>query len=245
MRWFSTFTQRSLGEAEEVELAPRPSSTPSAASWLNWRRWRPRRRAARRPSLAEILPLERFGAPLNLVPDSAVVILAATEEIEPALRDHWEDATTAMHAEDARRLYVDVAEPLAARAALALSAAGGGRTRTPFAPRAPSPRPATSGRPRASCKSWSTRGYRTVVAFDSLGEAERTRYGLDRLDTSLLDGASLSPEPGLSFAEGRLREGFISPELRIAVFPFRRLVHRRRAAEQRAPGTGRGRPRLQ
>ena len=60
-------------------------------------------------NLAELLPLEHFRAPLDLVPDDAAVVLAAAEEIEPALRDHWEDATTAMHADDARHLYVDVA----------------------------------------------------------------------------------------------------------------------------------------
>ena len=80
-----------------------------------------------------------------------------------------------------------------------------------------------------------------MVAFDSMGEAERSRYGLDRIDASILDGGRLSPEPGLAFAEARLREGFVSPELKLAVFPFRRLVHRRRRAEERAPGAGRGR----
>jgi transcription-repair coupling factor (superfamily II helicase) len=84
-------------------------------------------------------------------------------------------------------------------------------------------------------------GYRTVVAFDDRGEAERARYGLDRLDARLFEGGRLSPEPALTFAEARLREGFISPELRLAVYPFRRLVHRRRQAEARVPGAGRGR----
>ena len=240
MRWFSTFTQRSLGEAEEVELAPAAELDAEHRELAELAAMEAEEEGREAPSLAEILPLERFGAPLNLVPDSAVVILAATEEIEPALRDHWEDATTAMHAEDARRLYVDVAEPLAARAALALSAAGEEDEDAFRASRAESPA-RNIREAEGELQKLVNSGYRTVVAFDSLGEAERTRYGLDRLDTSLLDGASLSPEPGLSFAEGRLREGFISPELRIAVFPFRRLVHRRRAAEQRAPGTGRGR----
>src|SRR4029453_13895486 len=48
-----------------------------------------------------------------------------------------------------------------------------------------------------------------------------------------------SPEPGLAFAEARLREGFVSPELRLAVYPFRRLVHRRRRVEDRVPGAAR------
>ena len=55
------------------------------------------------------------------------------------------------------------------------------------------------------------------------------------LGAKMLEGGRLSPEPGLSFAEARLREGFVSPELKLAVYPFRRLVHRRRA-EEPAPG---------
>jgi len=49
----------------------------------------------------------------------------------------------------------------------------------------------------------------------------RARYGLDRLDARLLEGGRISPDPGLAFAEARLREGFVSPELRLAVYPFR------------------------
>ncbi len=71
-------------------------------------------RAGAKPSLPGALPLEHFRAPLELVAEGAAVILSPADEIEPALRDHWEDATTAMHADDARHLYVDVAAPLAA-----------------------------------------------------------------------------------------------------------------------------------
>ena len=84
-------------------------------------------------------------------------------------------------------------------------------------------------------------GYRTVVAFDGQGEAERARYNLDRLDATLLVGGRLSPEPGLAFAAARLRDGFVAPELRLAVYPFRRLVHRRRAPEPPVGRAGRGR----
>ena len=42
-------------------------------------------------------------------------------------------------------------------------------------------------------------------------------------------------EPAVSFAEARLREGFVSPELRLAVIPQRRLIHRRRAAAPVSP----------
>src|SRR5262249_12368850 len=46
-------------------------------------------------------------------------------------------------------------------------------------------------------------------------------------------------EPGVSFAEARLRDGFLAPELRLAVIPQRRLIHRRRAAA--APVSARAR----
>jgi len=219
LRWFSTFTQRSLGDAERVELAP--------AAELD---------AAHR----EDPPLDRFGPPLDLIPDATAVVLAASEEIAPALRDHWEDATTAMHDSEARHVYVDVAAPLAERAALAFSAASGDDEAAFRAARVESPARSVK-EAEAELEKQVRSGYRTVVAFDERGEAERARYGLDRLDARLLEGGRLSSDPGLTFAEARLREGFVSPELRLAVYPFRRLVHRRRRAEARAPGAARGR----
>ncbi|HSR95009.1 MAG TPA: transcription-repair coupling factor [Solirubrobacterales bacterium] len=237
MRWFSTFTQRSLGEAERVELAPAAELDAEHRELAELAAAEEGREA---PSAAEALPLEHFGAPLDLVPAEAAVILVAAEEIGPALRDHWEDATAAMHADDARHLYVDVEAPLAARAVLAVSGAGEEDEAAFRASRAESPARSVK-EAEGELEKLVHSGYRTVVAFDNKGEAERTRYGLDRLDSSLLGGGRLSPEPGLAFAEARLREGFVSPELRLAVYPFRRLVHRRRRAEDRAPGAGRGR----
>ncbi len=240
MRWFSTFTQRSLGEAERVELAPAAELDVEHREIAELAAMEAAEEEKEAPSLAEVLPLDQFGPPLDLVPDSAAVILAATEEIEPALRDHWEDATTAMHADDARHLYVDVAAPLAARAALSFGAAGSDDEDAFRAARAESPARSVK-EAEVELEKQVRSGYRTVVAFDDRGEAERARYGLDRIDARLLEGGRLSPDPALSFAEARLREGFISPELRLAVYPFRRLVHRRRRAEARAPGAGRGR----
>jgi transcription-repair coupling factor (superfamily II helicase) len=239
MRWFSTFTQRSLGDAERVELAPAAELDAEHRELAELAAMEAEEAGDEAPGLAELLPLDRFGPPLDLVPDSAAVVLAAAEEIEPALRDHWEDATTAMHDEDARRLYVDVAEPLAERAAL--SFAQPGEEESAFrAARAESPARSVK-EAEGELEKQVRSGYRTVVAFDDRGEAERARYGLDRLDAALLDGGRVSPDPALTFAEARLREGFVSPELRLAVYPFRRLVHRRRRAEARAPGAARGR----
>jgi transcription-repair coupling factor (superfamily II helicase) len=240
MRWFSTFTQRSLGEAERVELAPAAEMDAEHRELAELAAMAAAEEDGESPNLAEVLPLKHFLAPLELVPEAAAVVLIGEEEIEPALRDHWEDATTAMHAEDAQHLYVDVAEPLAARAALALTGAGDEDEDAFRAARAESPARSVK-EAEGELEKLIRSGYRTVVAFDSRGEAERARYGLDRLDARLLEGGRLSPDPGLSFAEARLREGFVSPELKLAVYPFRRLVHRRRRTEEPAPATGRGR----
>jgi transcription-repair coupling factor (superfamily II helicase) len=246
MRWFSTFTQRSLGDARRVELAPAAEMDAEHRELAELAAMAAEEEGAEQPNLAEVLPLEHFRAPLELVPESAAVVLVGEEEIEPALRDHWEDATTAMHAEDAQHLYVDVAGPLNERAALVLTGAGEGQEEDGEeegdafrAARAESPARSIK-EAEAELEKLVRSGYRTVVAFDSRGEAERARYGLDRLDARLLEGGHLSPEPGLAFAEARLREGFVSPELKLAVYPFRRLVHRRRT-EEPAPGAGRGR----
>ncbi|MCW2979285.1 MAG: mfd [Solirubrobacterales bacterium] len=239
MRWFSTFTQRSLGEAEVVELAPAAELNADHRELASLAALEAAEGEGGATDLGELLPLDQFRAPLDLVPDNAAVVLAAAEEVEPALRDVWEDALTSMKDEDARRLYVDVAGPLNARAALSLTAVSDDDEGETFrAARAESPARSIK-EAESELEKLVRSGYRTVVAFDSMGEAERARYGLDRIEVRILEGGRLTPDPALSFAEARLREGFIAPELKLAVYPFRRLVHRRRRAEE-TPATGAG-----
>ena len=74
---------------------------------------------------------------------------------------------------------------------------------------------------------------------------------LSRVSASFLDGAQGEPvaadakrskraelDVALYLAEAPLSDGFITSELKLAVIPFRRLVHRRRAA---GPAPARGR----
>jgi transcription-repair coupling factor (superfamily II helicase) len=217
LRWFSIFTQRSLGDAERVELAP--------AAEL----------AAEHRGAAEQV-IEEYRAPLDLVPETALVAIAASEEIPGALRDHWDDVTTAMHADDARRLYVDPAEHLAERAGLTLSATDAGQEHSFRAQSADFPS-RTLSEAEGELEKLVRSGYRTVVAFEGRGEAERARFNLSRIDAPFL-ADELREEPGVSFAEARLRDGFLAPELKLAVIPQRRLLHRRRAA---APVSARAR----
>ncbi|MDQ2621543.1 MAG: transcription-repair coupling factor, partial [Actinomycetota bacterium] len=252
MRWFSTFTQRSLGQAESLALAPAAELDADHRD-LAALAFAEAREEGEAVDLAEILPLEHFRAPLDLIPESAAVILTAAEEIEPALRDHWEDVTTAMHADDAEHLYEDVAGPLAARAALTVSRPVDAETvergDEPAGPDAEAPMRAMAAETparnlveaEAELKKLVDAGYRTVVAFDSRGEAERARYGFDRTDAKILDKGRIPERPAVTLVEARIAEGFISPATRIAVIPFRRLLHRRRRADERAPEGVRGR----
>ena len=87
IRWFSTFTQRSLGEAEAIELAPAAElrSEHRELAELVLTDYPPAADAKRstsadeseRPDLAELLPLDSFRAPLDLIPDDTAVLVAA------------------------------------------------------------------------------------------------------------------------------------------------------------------------
>jgi len=112
LRWFSTFTQRSLGEVSEVEIAPaaelavehRELAEIAAATGAF-----PggQARESERADIAELLPLERFGELLDMIGKDAEVVLGAEEELEPALADHWSDVCAAFGEHDAERLYVN------------------------------------------------------------------------------------------------------------------------------------------
>ncbi|MDX6632108.1 MAG: hypothetical protein QOG26_113, partial [Solirubrobacterales bacterium] len=237
LRWFSTFTQRSLGDAARVELA--------AAAELAAEHRELAEIAAEgeeRIDVAELLPIDRFGAALDLLPTGARVAVIGEEEIGAALTEHWQDVTAAIHDDDARRLYVDVAEPLRARTSLAVSAVESGQDHSFRAQRAESPA-RTVGEAEGELEKLMRSGYRTVVAFERQGEAERARYNLERLDAGLVAGPDPRPpdEGKLAFAEAPLRDGFIAPGLRLAVIPWRRLVHRRRPAATPAAAARRSR----
>src|ERR687890_461828 len=123
LRWFSTFTQRSLGETDCVEIAPAAELAPEHRELAEI--------AATdedRPDIAELLPVEQFHALLELIPERTQVIIAADEDVELTLRDHWEDVCTAFDDQDARDLYVNPAkinEALAARAEARLTSISG------------------------------------------------------------------------------------------------------------------------
>ena len=103
LRWFSTFTQRSLGDADAVEIAP---AAELAAEHRELAEIAALENPDERPDVAELLPVGDFRELLDLVPERAQVIVAADEDVEPALRDHWDDVCAAFHDTDAHHLYV-------------------------------------------------------------------------------------------------------------------------------------------
>ncbi len=233
LRWFSTFTQRSLGDADLVEVAP---AAELAEEHRELAEIAALEDEADRPDIAELLPVDQFHSFLSLAPVDATVLIAGEEEVAPALADHWQDVTAAFHDEDAHHLYVgpdEIGGSLEERARIWLSSIDQDQ---PFAFRAQSADVAARGLKEAEpeLEKLARSGYRTVVAFARRGEGERTAYNLGRLKVRWLDpGAEAVDGAGaLTFAHARLQVGFIAPQFHLAVIPEHRLFHRRRAPER-------------
>jgi transcription-repair coupling factor (superfamily II helicase) len=238
LRWFSTFTQRSLGDVDAVEVAPAAELAAEHRELAEVAAIADD--AAERPDVAELLPVQDFHAMLDLVPGAAVLI-AAEEEIAPALVDHWQDVCTAFHDQDAHQLYIApgaIETALGVRAKVRLSAID---QHQPFEFRAQAAdvaaRSVRDAEPELERLVRS--GYRTVVAFGARGEGERAAYNLGRLKVRWVDGAAPAGAD-LAFAEARLRDGFVAPGFRLAVIPEHRLFRRRPARAEAQRGRRRG-----
>jgi transcription-repair coupling factor (superfamily II helicase) len=228
IRWFSTFTQRSLGETDVVEIAP-------AAELAAEHRELAEIAALEeeRPDVAELLPVDRFHAFLDLAPKDANLLIAAEEEVDPALADHWQDVCAAFHDEDAHHLYVRPEQVLAdlERARIRLSAISADQ---PFEFRAQAADTGARSLKEAETEleKLARSAYTTVVTWPRRGEGERAAYNLTRVRAKWLGEEG---EADVRFAEARLRDGFIAGGLKLAVLPEHRLFRRRRAERPEGP----------
>jgi transcription-repair coupling factor (superfamily II helicase) len=255
LRWFSTFTQRSLGSVQEVEIAPaaelaeehRELAAVAGAELAAEPRGRSGEDAANaRPDIAELLPVDRFGALLDLVGERTEVVVAAEEELAPALSDHWTDVCAAFGDEDAHHLYVSPETVQAAvkqRARIWLSAISADQD-VELRAQSADTAARSLGEAEPELEKLVRSGYRTVVTFPRRGEGERAAYNLGRLKASWLgegvDAGASPQEASLRFAAASLREGFVAPSLKLAVFPEHRLLRRRRAERGGADRGARG-----
>ncbi|HWD85150.1 MAG TPA: transcription-repair coupling factor, partial [Solirubrobacteraceae bacterium] len=245
LRYFSTFTQRSLGDAESVEVAP---AAELAEEHRELAEIAALEEAENRPDIAELLPVEDFKPFLELIGTDAQLLIAGEEEVPPALQDHWQDVCAAFHDTEAHHLYVKpdaITATLTDRAKIRLSSIDQDQ---PFTFRAQSAEIAARGIKDAEpeLEKLTRSGYKTVVAFPGRGEGERAAYNLGRLKVAWLDGANgagaaggtVQPpaagngSSGLIFTQARLRDGFIAPQFHLAVIPEHRLFRRRRAPEK-------------
>jgi transcription-repair coupling factor (superfamily II helicase) len=236
LRWFSTFTQRSLGEAEAIEVAPAAELAPEYRELAEIAALED---AEDRPDVAELLPVERFRSFLDLAPEDATVVIAAADDVEPALADLWQDVTAAFHDSDAHHLYVppeQVAGELAERACARLSSVQRDQPVSFHASAAD-----TTARSLAEAEPELERlvrsGYRTFVTWARRGEGERAAYNLARLSATWATEHA-PPEPELRFAHVNLRDGFVAAPFHLAVLPEHRLLRRRRAEAPAGPRPG-------
>src|SRR5947209_454894 len=235
LRWFSTFTQRSLGDAEYVEIAP---AAELAEEHRELAEIAALENEADRPDIAELLPVDQFHPFLELAPEDATIVIAGEEDVAPALADHWQDVSAAFKDRDARHLYVDadaIGETLAQRARIRLSSIDQDQPFT-FRAQAADIQARSLSEAEPELEKLARSGYHTVVAFARHGEGERAAYNLGRLKVQWLDGGqngSQAPDKRLlTFAHARLQAGFIAPQFHLAVIPEHRLFRPRRAPDR-------------
>ncbi len=233
LRWFSTFTQRSLGEAEVVEVAP---AAELAEEHRELAEIAALEQPEDRPDISELLPVDDFHPFLALAPAEASILIAAEEDVTPALADHWQDVTVAFHDQEAHHVYCDPEEidaSLHRRARIRLSSIDQDQ---PFSFRAQAADIQARGIREAEpeLEKLARSGYETVVAFARRGEGERFAYNLGRLKVDWLDGQPTTATAGrIKLTQARLQSGFIAPQFHLAVIPEHRLLHRRRPAPAR------------
>jgi transcription-repair coupling factor (superfamily II helicase) len=233
IRYFSTFTQRSLGDADAIEIAPAAELAPEHRELAEIAALED---AEDRPDVAELLPVDRFHAFLDLAPQDAAVLIAADEDVAPALADHWQDVCAAFHDDDAHHLYVKpdaITRALDARAGARLSSISQDQP-IEFRAQAADLAARSLREAEPELEKLVRSEYRTVVTWARRGDGERAAYNLARLRASW-DGGE-----GLQFARAALRDGFIAAGIQLAVIPDHRLFRRRRAERPQRPTRRRG-----
>ena len=206
MRWFSTFTQRSLGEAERVELAPAAELDAEhrelaelAAMEAEEEGARPRRGPAAGPLRRPARPGPRDGGGRSPPPRRSSRRCATTGRTRRRRCTPTTPATSTSTSPSRSP----------ARAALSLGAAAGRRGLLPRS-RAESP-PRSIKEAEGELEKLVRSGYRTVVAFDSRGEAERARYGLTASTPPFLGRRAPRREPGRRLRRGAPARGLRQP----------------------------------
>ncbi len=247
IRRFSTFTQRSLETVESVEIEP---ATELAAEH--------REEALQAladtdgeegtADIAELLPIDRFHAFLDLAPDDLFLAVAGTEDCETSLTELTADLEATYADREGHGLYVDpevLHDQLESGADLSVA----NLTNTDGSPELRAERPASMARnfetAEGEIEKLLRSGYRVVVAWARQSERERAQYNLARIKPLPLGESPDHHEwVGTFFTQQRLNEGFVSPALKLAVVPDRMLLRTAGRSAAAAAGAGGGRGRI-
>jgi transcription-repair coupling factor (superfamily II helicase) len=244
LRRFSTFTQRSLESVDSVEIEPatelaaeyREDASQALADQEEGEEAHP-------ADIAELLPIDRFHALLDLAPDDAWLAVAGREDVESALNELWSDVEATYHDDSGHGLYVppgELLEQLENDADLSIN----NLTVQAGTPELRAEHPASMARSfdaaEIEIEKLQRSGYRTIVAWTRQSELERAQYNLARVKPRGLGESDDQREwTGVFFTQQTLREGFVSPALKLAIVPDRLLL--RTAGRSAAHGTARGR----
>lgn len=243
LRRFSTFTQRSLENLESVEIEPATELASEHRGELLVGDDRAAAEDAPHADVAELLPLDHFYAPLDLAPENVWLAVAGTETVDQALGELWADVESTYHDSSGHGLYVLADELLAALgddADLTISnltaEAGAAELRAEH--------PASMARSfeaaEVELQKLSRSGYRTIVAWSRQSELERAQYNLARIKPLPMTEAEGARDwAGVYFVHQPLREGFVSPALKLAIIPDRLLLRTAGRSAAAAAGSGR------
>ena len=196
LRWFSTFTQRSLGETDSVEIAP---AAELAAEHREVAEIAAISEDEDRPDVAELLPVDRFQAFLDLAP--------GRRGGDHRRRGGRRARARRPLAGRLRRLPRRGRPPPLRQARRRSRAALDDRARGSASARSP---PTSRFEFRAQAADVAARslkeaepeleklvrcGYRTVVTWPRRGEGERAAYNLARMRAGWIDGARGRAQP--------------------------------------------------
>ncbi|MBJ7353518.1 MAG: transcription-repair coupling factor [Thermoleophilaceae bacterium] len=229
LRRFSTFTQRSLESVEHVEIEP---ATELAAEYREDASQaladRDEDDETHPADIAELLPIDRFHALLDLAPDDAWLAVAGREDVEAALGELWADVEATYRDASGHGLYVppeELLEQVEKDADLTIS----NLSVEAGTPELRAERPASMARSfeaaEIEIEKLQRSGYRTIIAWTRKSERERAQYNLARVKPqNLAESDEVREWSGVFFTQQSLREGFVSPALKLAVIPDRLLM---------------------
>ena len=138
-------------------------------------------------------------------------MIAADEDLEPALRDHWDDVCAAFHDTDAHHLYVApdaITQALDARAAAAPARRISGSQPIEFRAQAAEFAARSLREAEPELEKLTRSGYTTLVTWPQHGQGERAAYNLAAAAARRGTAArrpACSPRPTCATASSRRR----------------------------------------